>query len=79
METVVCSECDLSWSDHLQRARRRAASDWYDRNEDEPLPDDLAVVVSKDDCIALLKEANRGPMGHPGPQGPMGVSGKGSA
>lgn len=86
---VLCKECGQSWDAHLRLARNRQWSDYHDEHEAwehsfeayaEPVEPDFSVVPvpSFRDCILLLKEANRGPMGFQGPQGPAGLNAPGA-
>jgi len=71
-QVLVCSMCGLDWSKHYQLAYWRMQI-----YEDDAMPteDEVVQAIGFQECIHLLKEANRGPQGPPGPQGAMGPQG----
>jgi hypothetical protein len=70
---VICDVCRLPWDDHLTQASYRV-EDRYD--EDDCLIEQPDPVVITLDCLRLTQEAQRGPMGHPGPVGMSGAPGR---
>lgn len=78
VRTRVCSICDLPWSEHLERAKDRVKSLMYDPDTAELDTEERAALLNSlsmsvvNDCVPLLKKANRGPEGPPGLTGPMG-------
>ena len=80
-EIRVCTICEQSWDEHLNRAARRTRQVFSDHKYDPYSKADLHIALKKasmsvvNDCVPLLKAANKGPQGEPGATGPMGMSG----
>ena len=73
-ETVQqCAVCEQPWDKHVRLAYWRLSI-----NEDDEMPteEEVEAAIGFLECIHLLKEANRGPVGPPGAQGPMGIQGR---
>lgn len=75
----LCLVCGQLWVLHLQLAawRYNATLDPDDERDFQYLTaENKTALVTLYDCIQLLKDANVGPMGLPGPQGAMGPAGR---
>jgi len=66
VDTTVCSVCGEPWELHAKRATVEVYDD--DGRYFGPSTRDVEL----EDCVAVLRDRFRGPMGPAGPQGAMG-------